>query len=263
MHLTVGRCGHHIGYRLGDGIGPQKLGRVIVAALECDEFTLHIGIGAARIDGGYPQVRLVGAQRVGERAQRELAGRIGRHSRRNVAARSGVDEHDLTDADEIESTCEIVDELDVLVHNAGVSIPGHVSESHVDEWRATFAVNVFGPVELTLTLLPALRQARGQVVFINSGAGRNAMPGMASYSASKFALRAFADSLRGDEPELRVTTIYPGRTDSEMQRELVEFEGGVYAPEKFLKPETVAAAVAHVVATPRDGHVHELVLRPA
>jgi NADP-dependent 3-hydroxy acid dehydrogenase YdfG len=170
---------------------------------------------------------------------------------------------DLTDSDEIEAACEIVDELDVLVHNAGVSIPGHVSESNVDEWRATFAVNVFGPVELTLTLLPALRQAHGQVVFINSGAGRNVSPGMASYSASKFALRAFADSLRGDEPELRVTTIYPGRTDSDMQRELVEFEGGDYNPEKFLKPETVAVAVAKVVAMPRDGHVHELVLRPA
>jgi NADP-dependent 3-hydroxy acid dehydrogenase YdfG len=170
---------------------------------------------------------------------------------------------DLTDGDSIEAACEIVDELDVLVHNAGVSIPGHVSESHVDEWRATFAVNVFGPVELTLTLLPALRQARGQVIFINSGAGRNAMPGMASYSASKFALRAFADSLRNDEPELRVTTIFPGRTDSDMQRELVEFEGGKYDPDKFLKPETVAAAVAQAVATPRDGHVHEVVLRPA
>ena len=170
---------------------------------------------------------------------------------------------DLTDADEIECTCEIVDELDVLVHNAGVSIPGHVAESNVDEWRATFAVNVFGPVELTLTLLPALRRARGQVVFINSGSGRNVSPGMASYSASKFALRAFADSLRADEPELRVTTIYPGRTDTDMQRELVEFEGGTYEPGNFLKPETVAAAVANVVATPPDGHVHEVVLRPA
>lgn len=170
---------------------------------------------------------------------------------------------DLTDADEIEAACEIVDELDVLVHNAGVSIPGHVAESKVDEWRATFAVNIFGPVELTLTLLPALRRARGQVVFINSGAGRNVSPGMASYSASKFALRAFADSLRGDEPELRVTTVYPGRTDSDMQRELVEFEGGKYDPANFLKPETVAAAVAQVVATPPDGHVHEVILRPA
>jgi NADP-dependent 3-hydroxy acid dehydrogenase YdfG len=170
---------------------------------------------------------------------------------------------DLTDTDEIEATCEIVDELDVLIHNAGVSIPGRVADSNVDEWRATFAVNVFGAVELTLVLLPALRNARGQVVFINSGAGRGVSPGMASYSASKFALRAFADSLRDDEPDLRVTTIYPGRTDSTMQRELVAVEGGEYDPADFLKPETVAAAVANALATPPDGHVHEVVLRPA
>lgn len=170
---------------------------------------------------------------------------------------------DLTDTDEIEATCEVVDELDVLVHNAGVSIPGHVADSNIDEWRATFAVNVFGPVDVTLALLPALRSARGQVIFINSGAGRTVSPGMASYSASKFALRAFADSLRGDEPQLRVTTIYPGRTDTDMQRELVEFEGGQYDPGKFLTPETVAAVVANVVSTPPDGHVHEVILRPA
>jgi len=170
---------------------------------------------------------------------------------------------DLTDADEIAAACEVVDELDVLVHNAGVSIPGHVAESNVDEWRATFAVNVFGAVELTLALLPALRSVRGQVVFINSGAGRTVSPGMASYSASKFALHAFADSLRDDEPGLRVTTIYPGRTDSAMQRELVAFEGGRYDPGDFLRPATVAAAVASALATPPDGHVHEVVLRPA
>ncbi len=170
---------------------------------------------------------------------------------------------DLTDDGSIEAACEIVDELDVLVHNAGVFIPGHVAESDVDGWRATFAVNVFGAVALTLTLLSALRRAHGQVVFINSGSGRNVSPGMASYSASKFALRAFADSLRGDEPELRVTTIYPGRTDTDMQRELVAFEGGQYDAANFLRPETVAAAVANVVATPPDGHVHEVVLRPA
>ncbi|KZS85251.1 SDR family oxidoreductase [Mycobacterium persicum] len=169
---------------------------------------------------------------------------------------------DLADAGTIEASCEVVDELDVLVHNAGLSIPGHVGDSHVDEWRATFDVNVFGPVALTLALLPALRHAHGQVVFINSGAGRNVSPGMASYSASKFALRAFADSLRADEPGLRVTTIFPGRTDTEMQRELVEFEGGNYDPARFLRAETVAAVVANVIATPADGHVHEVVVRP-
>jgi NADP-dependent 3-hydroxy acid dehydrogenase YdfG len=85
---------------------------------------------------------------------------------------------------------------------------------------------------------------------------------MASYSASKFALRAFADSLRESEPQLRVTSIFPGRTDTDMQRELVAFEGGEYQPAIFLRPETVAAAVANAVATPRDGHLHEVVLRP-
>jgi NADP-dependent 3-hydroxy acid dehydrogenase YdfG len=85
---------------------------------------------------------------------------------------------------------------------------------------------------------------------------------MASYSASKFALRAFADALRGDEPDLRVTTVYPGRTATDMQRELIAFEGGEYDPTKFLRPETVAEVVANVVATPPDGQVHEVVIRP-
>ncbi|BDB39608.1 MULTISPECIES: SDR family oxidoreductase [Mycobacterium] len=169
---------------------------------------------------------------------------------------------DLVDTDSIEASCEVIDELDVLVHNAGVAIPGRVAESHVDEWRATFSVNVFGAVALTLTLLPALRQVRGHVVFINSGSGRNVSPGMASYSASKFALRAFADSLRADEPALSVTSIHPGRVDTEMQRELVAYEGGEYDAAKFLRPETVAQVVADVVATPPDAQVHEVVIRP-
>ncbi|RFZ55124.1 short chain dehydrogenase [Mycobacterium liflandii] len=169
---------------------------------------------------------------------------------------------DLTDDESIETSCGIVDELDVLIHNAGLSIPGHFGDSHIDEWRATFNVNLFGAVALTLALLPALRSARGQVVFINSGAGRNVSAGMASYSASKFALRAFADSLRTDEPTLRVTTVYPGRTDTDMQRELVDFEGGTYDPARFMRADTVAEVVANVVATPPDGHVHEVVIRP-
>jgi NADP-dependent 3-hydroxy acid dehydrogenase YdfG len=169
---------------------------------------------------------------------------------------------DVTDTDAIAAATAAVTELDVLVHNAGVSMPGQVSESTVEQWRDTFDVNVFGAVALTLALLPALRRAAGQVVFINSGAGRTPSKNMASYSASKFALRAFADSLRLSEPELRVTTVYPGRTDSDMQRELVAFEGGEYDADKFLRADTVAAAVAQAVHTPPDGHLHEVVLRP-
>ena len=169
---------------------------------------------------------------------------------------------ELTDPESIESATEVLAELDVLVHNAGVLYPGRVGDSTVEQWRASFEVNVTGAVALTLALLPQLRAARGHVVFINSGAGRTVSPGMASYSASKFALRAFADSLRADEPSLRVTSVFPGRTDSEMQRDLVAYEEKEYDPARFLRPETVAEIVAHAVATPPDGHVHEVVVRP-
>ena len=169
---------------------------------------------------------------------------------------------DLTDLDEIESAAEVLAELDVLVHNAGVAYPGRVAESTPQQWRATFEVNVTGAVALTLASLPALRAARGQVVFINSGSGINPSPGLAAYSASKFALRAFADSLRADEPLLRVTSIHPGRVDTEMQRDLVAYEGGDYDPARFLTPETVAGVVAQVVATPPDAHTHEVIIRP-
>ena len=169
---------------------------------------------------------------------------------------------DLTDEASIEAGAEVLTELDVLVHNAGVSYPGRVDESTPEQWRHTMEVNVVGPVALTLALLPALRAARGHVVFINSGAGISASAGMASYSASKFALRAFADSLRADEPSLRVTSVHPGRFDSEMQRDLIAYEGRDYDPAAFMSAATVAEVVANAVATPADGHLHEVVIRP-
>jgi NADP-dependent 3-hydroxy acid dehydrogenase YdfG len=169
---------------------------------------------------------------------------------------------DLADPDSIAAVVEPIVELDVLIHNAGVAYPGRVAESSVDEWRATMAVNLIGAVALTLELLPALRSAAGQVVFINSGSGIKSSPGLASYSASKFALRAFADSLRNDEPSLRVTSIHPGRIATAMQEDLTAYEGRDYDPEQFLSPQTVARVTADAVNAPRDAHIHEVIVRP-
>ncbi|MEU0497205.1 SDR family oxidoreductase [Mycobacterium sp. NPDC006124] len=169
---------------------------------------------------------------------------------------------DLADPDSIEAAAEVLTDLDVLVHNAGVAYPGRVAESTAEQWRATFEVNVTGAVALTLAVLPALRSARGHVVFVNSGAGIKASPGLASYSASKFALRSFADSLRADEPDLRVTSVHPGRIDTEMQRDLVAYEERDYVPEQFLSAATVAQVIAQAVTAPADAHVHEIVIRP-
>jgi NADP-dependent 3-hydroxy acid dehydrogenase YdfG len=169
---------------------------------------------------------------------------------------------DLADTDAIPAVVEPIVELHVLIHNAGVAYPGRVAESTVDEWRSTMEVNVVGAVALTLALLPALRAVGGHVVFINSGAGINASPGLASYTASKFALRGFADSLRNDEPSLRVTSVHPGRIATVMQEGVIAYEGKDYDPSRFLSPETVAQVVADAVNAPPDAEIREVIVRP-
>jgi NADP-dependent 3-hydroxy acid dehydrogenase YdfG len=169
---------------------------------------------------------------------------------------------DLSDVDGLPAVVEPIVELDVLIHNAGVAYPGRVAESYIEEWQSTMQVNVIGAVALTLALLPALRSAGGHVVFINSGSGINASPGLASYSASKFALRGFANSLRNDEPALRVTSVHPGRIATVMQEGLVAYEGREYDPSQFLQPETVAQVVVDAINAPSDAHIHEVIVRP-
>ncbi|MEV6240318.1 SDR family oxidoreductase [Lentzea sp. NPDC051838] len=151
--------------------------------------------------------------------------------------------------------------LDVLVHSAGVAMLGPLAEASMDVWRQTFDVNVFAVAELTNLVLPQLRAASGHIVLINSGAGRNANPGWGVYAASKFALRAYADALRGDEPALRVTSVYPGRTATPMQEDVRRQEGGDYEPSQYIDPASVGRAVASAVLATPDAHITELIVR--
>ncbi|SNT16252.1 NADP-dependent 3-hydroxy acid dehydrogenase YdfG [Rhodococcoides kyotonense] len=169
---------------------------------------------------------------------------------------------DLTDHDAVVRAALEIDSLDVLVHNAGVASLGSVAESSIDDWRRQYESNVLAVVALTQALLPALRRAGGHVVLVNSGAGLRANPGWGGYAASKFALRAFGDVLRQEEPSLRVTSIQPGRIDTDMQRAIVAHEGDEYDGSKFLQPDTVARAIRNAIDTPADAHPTEIVIRP-
>jgi short-subunit dehydrogenase len=151
--------------------------------------------------------------------------------------------------------------LDGVVHSAGVADLGPVAEVSADQWIEQLMVNLAGAAELTRLLLPALRAAAGQVVFINSGAGLRANPGWAAYAASKHGLRALADALRAEEPELRVTTVYPGRTATEMQRKVRAQEGGAYEPESYTDPRTVACVVVNALETSRDAVITDVTVR--
>ncbi|WP_039827389.1 SDR family oxidoreductase [Nocardia testacea] len=169
---------------------------------------------------------------------------------------------ELTDYAAVADATTPIERLDVLVHNAGIADLGTIAESSVRQWRDTLEANLIAVAELTRLLLPALRAAGGHVVLVNSGAGLRANAGWASYAASKFGLRAFGDALRLEEPALRVTSVHPGRIDTDMQRAIVAGEGRAYEPDQFLRPETVARAIRNAIDTPRDAHPTEIVLRP-
>lgn len=155
--------------------------------------------------------------------------------------------------------------LVALVHSAGLYSMAPIDQLRAEDFDSVFRCNVWGPLFLTQRLLPALRRAQGNVVFINSSAALSARAGMGAYAASKAALKAIADSLRQEvnADGVRVLSIFPGRTATTMQEVIYRNEGRTYEPGKLLQPEDVAAAVVDSMRLPRTAEVTDLQIRPA
>jgi short-subunit dehydrogenase len=172
---------------------------------------------------------------------------------------------DLADAAAVEAVADRLPEsLASVVHAAGVVDLGPVAELTAEAWQSQLAVNLVAPAVLTRVCLPAVRAARGTFVFVNSGAGLVAHPQWSAYAASKFGLRALADSLRAEEQGhgVRVTTVYPGRTATPMQEKVHQQEGKEYDASSWIDPDTVVDAILHVLDLPDDATVTDLSIRP-
>ena len=172
---------------------------------------------------------------------------------------------DLTDEDAVAAACAGIGQLDVLVHSAGIGRSNDIAVASRALWREVFETNVFAVADLTRILLPALEAARGIVITINSGAGFFSSPGGGVYAGSKFALRALTDALREEvRGKVRVCSIHPGRTDTDMQRELQAAMGNDhYDGTRYVAPESVAAAARLAVDTPENATVEQLSIRPS
>ena len=172
---------------------------------------------------------------------------------------------DLAESERLATVVEDIDRLDAVVHAAGIIELGPVGEQPVAHLTNQLGVNLVAPTELTRALLPALRATRGTVVFLNSGAGLTAGAHWSAYAASKFGLRAIADSLRAEESEygVRVTSVYLGRTATPMQAKVHEQEGKPYDPDGWASPESAAASIVHVLDLPADVTIPDISVRPA
>jgi NAD(P)-dependent dehydrogenase (short-subunit alcohol dehydrogenase family) len=141
---------------------------------------------------------------------------------------------DVTDRAQIERVAEGVKSLDILINNAGVSLPDDLSDRAAFEHH--FDVNVYGPLMVTQALLAPLTQSRGRVVNVVSVAALAAVPVLPAYSASKAAAFSVTQSLRAllAGRGVKVHAVLPGPIDTDMVREL---------PIPKALPESVAQAI--------------------
>jgi short-subunit dehydrogenase len=158
-----------------------------------------------------------------------------------------------------------IERLHGLVHCAAVADIAAVSDASVELWYETLTVNVIAVAELTRLLLPAVRAARGHVVFVGASPGVHGAAGWSAHAASKAALRDLADSLRVEESGhgVHVTSVYPGATATELLQKLRQQSGRPYDPSTCASPDSVARVIIDCLEAPADLQVTDLYLEAA
>jgi NADP-dependent 3-hydroxy acid dehydrogenase YdfG len=188
---------------------------------------------------------------------------------------------DVANAAQIKSALAVAESrfgaIDVLVNNAGYGLLGSIEESDEADIRRLFEVNFFGLVAVTRALMPSMRARRtGWIINLSSVAGQIGMATSGFYSASKFAIEGFSESLRSELAALGVgvTVVEPGlfRTrflDNLQVRDvrLADYEATVGQQIEYFRKlqgrepgDPVRAAAAIVDALDHDPPPRQLVL---
>jgi NAD(P)-dependent dehydrogenase (short-subunit alcohol dehydrogenase family) len=177
---------------------------------------------------------------------------------------------DVSDTTAIKRAVEVAEArmggIDVLVNNAGYGLVGAIEEASLDEMRALFDVNLFGPLAVIQAVLPGMRARRsGRILNVTSVSGLAAWGGTGIYCASKYALTGATQALAQEVAEfgISVTNVAPGglRTDYAgrslvlTERTIDDYEGVGHFPRRILRehlgqeagdPDKAAAAILEV-----------------
>src|SRR2546429_1007107 len=154
---------------------------------------------------------------------------------------------DLLDSEQIQAAVRrVIDrfgKIDILINNAGIIEVGPLEHLMREDFERAIRLHFWAPFELISQIVPEMRiWGGGRIVNISSIGGKVAVPHMASYSASKFALTGFSDAIRAElaRDNIHVTTVAPGlmRTGSHVNAkfkgkhdaEFAWFSAGAGAP---------------------------------
>lgn len=167
---------------------------------------------------------------------------------------------DLTRDDDLHSLVQSCGPVDFLINNAGWGKRAPVVRARVDDWDQTFRLNLRAPMILAKELLPAMiKKGEGAVINIGSVSGKSGEANGAAYSASKFGLIGFTQSLYEEVREhgIKVAVILPGFVDTPMIPPVKHLDRS-----KMIRADDVAQAVLYILNAPPTACPVEITLRP-
>ena len=145
--------------------------------------------------------------------------------------------------------------LDMLINNAGISMRALVDEVETKTLRQVMEVNFWGTVNCTKAALPYLRESHGVLAAVSSVAGFHGLPGRSGYSASKFAIHGFLESIRIENLDvgLQVTIVAPGFTASEIRTHALLADGARQGStplneKALMSPDRVGRIIVRAIA---------------
>ncbi len=154
----------------------------------------------------------------------------------------------------IDKTIKHYGRLDILINNAGISMRALFDDFDIQDFKHIMDVNFYGTVYCTKFALPYLLESKGSLVGIISVAGHVGLPARSAYSASKFAVRGFLDTIRIENlyTGLHVLVAAPGFTASEVRKSALTANGTPQgetprAEEKMMSASECANLVANSI----------------
>jgi NADP-dependent 3-hydroxy acid dehydrogenase YdfG len=180
-------------------------------------------------------------------------------------------EADVTDRDSLVAAAERVQRelggADVLVNNAGVMLLAPFSSEQRAEIRQMVEVNLLGAMTATEVFLDQLRDGGGDLVNVSSVAGRTARPGGSVYSATKWGMNGWSESLRQElQPDIRVMVVEPGAVATELTDHITHGATKQAAEQMYeansISAHDVAEVIAFAVERPRRVTLNEILIRP-
>ncbi|MCB9150981.1 MAG: SDR family oxidoreductase [Caldilineaceae bacterium] len=166
----------------------------------------------------------------------------------------------------VERTVQHFGRVDVLFANAGIYIPGQVTEGDPDEWANLMDVNVDGVLRCVHAVLPhMIRQKSGDILVTSSISGFIDIHWEPIYSASKHAIQGFVHTLRRQvaEHNIRVGALAPGMVANELWGFTTQAEiDAKVAAHASLRSEDVANAAIFMLSQPSHVTIRDLVMLP-